>query len=789
MGIQRHPAPRPTRAKARLRTLRAPVETLERRVLMAAGFLDPGFDGDGRLIAATGTGGAIAVQADGKVVTAGSTEGPGAPDFLLRRYNADGTPDATFGAGGTVTTAHGLTAAYAVAIGPGGKIVAGGTADTYLGDSALARYNPDGSLDASFGPFPEHGDDLPPPGVVRSAFEGYNEYDEIHDVAVDADGSIVAAGHFSGRGFVVTRFANDGLFYDRFDSVQFPGTVATAGAAATAVSLAPGGQVVAAGYTATAAGQPENFALVRFNGDGVIDQTFGFRGVAVTDFRSAPPGADGPDPLDAATGVALAPGGAVVVAGSSDGRGALARYLATGDPAPAPVNVTAANTLAVNGTAGNDDVRLYPWPDVVPRFVADLNGSLFLSPVGVGRAAVSGLAGDDVIRAVGAPMNFPLELDGAAGHDQLTGGAGDDLLRGGDGGDLLDGGPGRDSLQGGAGADTADYGARTAPLDLSLDGVANDGAAGESDNLGVDVENVRGGAGGDRIVGSSRGNVLHGNGGNDTIDGGLGADAVFGGDGDDLLLATESGGAAASDHYSGGNGADTVDYSGRAGRLVIRLGLYALSGRERDTLRSDIENAVGGAGADRIEGNDRANILLGGAGDDVLVGRGGNDILLGAQGNDVLTDRVGTNTLDGGPGIDTVNGVREPGADVVLEAENAALSGAGVSRTHAGYTGTGYADFGSARGYYIDWAFDNGAGAGPRTLTFRYANGGSASRPLELRVNGQVLRSAMDFPPTGGWSVWRTVSITVSLTAGVNHIRLTSIETRGPNIDSLTIGA
>jgi len=55
------------------------VDALEGRVLMAAGFLDPSFDGDGRVTrgANSGTTGAVVVQGDGKVVVAGFISGPG----------------------------------------------------------------------------------------------------------------------------------------------------------------------------------------------------------------------------------------------------------------------------------------------------------------------------------------------------------------------------------------------------------------------------------------------------------------------------------------------------------------------------------------------------------------------------------------------------------------------------------------------------------------------------------------------------------------------------------------
>jgi hypothetical protein len=54
-------------------------------------------------------------------------------------------------------------------------------------------------------------------------------------------------------------------------------------------------------------------------------------------------------------------------------------------------------------------------------------------------------------------------------------------------------------------------------------------------------------------------------------------------------------------------------------------------------------------------------------------------------------------------------------------------------------------------------------------------------------VNGVVAQSRLSFPPTGAWSTWRTVSVTVQLAAGVNKIRLTTVGSNGANLDSLTI--
>lgn len=118
----------------------------------------------------------------------------------------------------------------------------------------------------------------------------------------------------------------------------------------------------------------------------------------------------------------------------------------------------------------------------------------------LGVERILGGSGADALTA-GATASV---LVGAAGDDTLVGGAGADLLNGGDlagsagsGNDTLDGGGGPDELRGGDGIDTVSYATRTAGVTVSPDDVADDGQAGELDNVRSDVETLLGGAGDD----------------------------------------------------------------------------------------------------------------------------------------------------------------------------------------------------------------------------------------------------------------------------------------------------
>jgi hypothetical protein len=127
-------------------------------------------------------------------------------------------------------------------------------------------------------------------------------------------------------------------------------------------------------------------------------------------------------------------------------------------------------------------------------------------------------------------------------------------MSGGDGADEAGGQPfdGADTYSGGSGVDYMSYAALPDSVEVSLDGVANDGAAGEADNIGVfqDVEDVFGGQGDDRLIGNAAGNFLYGEYGDDEIIGGPGDDRLYGGDGADRILALDN--VLANDTTDGG---------------------------------------------------------------------------------------------------------------------------------------------------------------------------------------------------------------------------------------------
>jgi glucose/arabinose dehydrogenase len=125
-------------------------------------------------------------------------------------------------------------------------------------------------------------------------------------------------------------------------------------------------------------------------------------------------------------------------------------------------------------------------------------------------------------------------------------------------------------------------------------------------------------------------------------------------------------------------------------------------------------------------------------------------------------------------------------AATVYEAENATLSQATVATNHPGFTGTGFADYNTVAGSYVEWTV-GAAKAGTFSVTIRYANGSTANRPLTIAVNGQNQRTNLAFNVTGSWNTWQTVTTTLTLAAGANKIRATATAAAGgPNVDNLS---
>ena len=208
----------------------------------------------------------MVVQPDGKIVLAGYTGPSNAERFAVLRLNPDGSPDASFGPGGGVTTPVGTAGArgYALVRQPDGKLVVAGPAqESGAARFALVRYNADGSLDASFG---SGGKVLTPVGTGRAIPNA---------LAQDLAGNLVAGGlvgpapdsqfalvRYTPTGAVDTGFGNAGVVLTPVGDKNR--------AYVTDLTVQPDGKLLAAGYAEDGpgagfgyAGQPK-FALVRY---------------------------------------------------------------------------------------------------------------------------------------------------------------------------------------------------------------------------------------------------------------------------------------------------------------------------------------------------------------------------------------------------------------------------------------------------------------------------------------------------------------------------------------------
>ncbi|MEV4303689.1 CBM35 domain-containing protein [Nonomuraea sp. NPDC049624] len=149
--------------------------------------------------------------------------------------------------------------------------------------------------------------------------------------------------------------------------------------------------------------------------------------------------------------------------------------------------------------------------------------------------------------------------------------------------------------------------------------------------------------------------------------------------------------------------------------------------------------------------------------------------------------RVTAASAGGNPNLDFLEATTADAPATEYQAEAATLTGASVATNHAGYTGAGFVDYVNAPGGSIEWSV-NVAEAGSHTLTFRYANGTAAGRPMDVAVNGVTAVTGLAFPGTGSWDTWADVRATVTLNAGVNTVRATGTGAEGgPNVDRLSV--
>ncbi len=337
--------------------------------------------------------------------------------------------------------------------------------------------------------------------------------------------------------------------------------------------------------------------------------------------------------------------------------------------------------------------------------------------------AVGG-SGNDILFAAYTNNRADNEFTGNGGNDLMISGAGNDTFHEGSAMN------GADDMDGGTGSDTCDYSGRSNAVNVSLDGVDNDGEAGEGDNCGglfvgdvpsraagggdegnpqsgQNVENINGGSGADQLVGNAAGNLINGNEGNDALTGGGSTDTLNGGGGDDWLS-----GGDGNDALNGGEGTDTGDYSGAgAGGVGVTVNLTsgAASGDGNDTL-SGLENANGSSfadnmrgdagpnllngkgGPDAIQGSGDADTINGGAADDEISGGAGDDKITGQNGNDTMRGNAGNDNLNGGNGADTAYGGK--GNDTLAGGANRDWLGgqAGTDRCNPGAPGLGNGD-------------------------------------------------------------------------------------------------
>jgi len=395
------------------------------------GQLDPSFNYRGRIILTdVGRGTfeaayAMAIQPDGKIVAVGfsSPAGGVAHHFALVRYESNGHVDKQFGDNGRVLTDFrglGITdEAFAVAIDSMGRIVVAGYS---WDDFAVARYNPDGTLDTTFNST----------GKILTDLGGS---DTGTAVAIDSNDKIVVAGQSDAGGtydFAVVRYNVDGTLDTTFNTTGRVLTDFGVGSldVATAALIQADGKIVVGGLS-DASGIPYDFFLARYNPNGTLDLEFNGTGKVLTDFSES-------GSYDRLQALAIQPDGKIVAVGDSNATGrpnfAVARYtttgvldgtfnatgkvltkFATGDSSVEAVAIQSNGNIVAAGYIEFPDVQGRGFDFALARY--DTDGTLDRTFDSTGQV-VTDIGGADVAYGVGIQSNGKIV---AAGFSDVNG--------------------------------------------------------------------------------------------------------------------------------------------------------------------------------------------------------------------------------------------------------------------------------------------------------------------------------------------------------------------------------
>jgi uncharacterized delta-60 repeat protein len=367
--------------------------------LTADGIPDNTFNNGGFVFLSSWTGMRVVLQPDGKIIVSGSYYVPGSPtnkaNFGVVRYNSNGIIDNSFGTNGQVITdVGGRDLVTGLALQPDGKIVVTGYRDNnYI---VAVRYMSSGNLDYSFG-------------------SGGKSYITIGDgqdcgaagMTLQSDGKILIVGQYTtqtyARNFIIVRLNSNGTLDNSFAGNGKKGVNFNGFDFGYAIAQQANGKIVVVGQTLHDMNSTQyQFALCRLNIDGSLDNNFGDAGKVAVGWT---------DYMAVGNSVAIQANGRIVAAGISGSDIGVMRFLASGSNQVNAQTPEAEQTITPELSSS---IRIYPNPASNQLQVSGLiqDGPTILTVMDIsGKTLMS--------KIVVAQSNYAIDISGLAPGNYL----------------------------------------------------------------------------------------------------------------------------------------------------------------------------------------------------------------------------------------------------------------------------------------------------------------------------------------------------------------------------------